>query len=266
MENRMTHVEAGEFWNRNAQAWTVLTRAGYDVYRDHLNTPAFLAMLPDVHGLVGLDIGCGEGHNTRLLAARGASMSAIDIAETFITHARQHEVEQPLGISYQVASAVELPFGDGAFDFATSFMCLMDLPETKQALQEAYRVLKPGGFLQFSISHPCFATPHRKNLRDASGKTYAFEVADYFRKMDGELEVWIFNAAPKEARAGFDKFRIPRFHRPLSEWLNLLIEVGFQLEHFGEPAPSEEVMAKYPALQDAGVLAYFLHVRARKQP
>jgi trans-aconitate methyltransferase len=41
---------------------------GHDIYRDHLNTPAFFAMLPDVEGLAGLDIGCGEGHNTRLLA------------------------------------------------------------------------------------------------------------------------------------------------------------------------------------------------------
>lgn len=127
----MTHVEAGQYWNRNAEAWTVLTRAGYDVYRDHLNTPAFLAMLPDIHGLVGLDIGCGEGHNTRLLAARGVRMSAIDIAETFINHAMQHEVENPLGISYQVASAVELPFPDGSFDFTTSFMCLMDRTRPK---------------------------------------------------------------------------------------------------------------------------------------
>ena len=42
-------------------------RAGYDHYRDGLNTPAFLAMLPETRGLSGLDIGCGEGHNTRLL-------------------------------------------------------------------------------------------------------------------------------------------------------------------------------------------------------
>lgn len=264
MKHGMTHVEAGQYWNRNAYAWTMLTRAGYDIYRDHLNTPAFLAMLPDVRGLAGLDIGCGEGHNTRLLAERGATMSAIDIAGQFITHARQREAELQQGIRYQVASAVELPFPEGTFDFATSFMCLMDLPETKQALKEAYRVLKPGGFLQFSISHPCFATPHRKNLRDASGKTYAFEVADYFRQTHGDLEVWIFNAAPKEARAGLDKFRIPRFHRPLSEWLNLLMDVGFQLERFNEPRPTEEVMTKYPGLQDAGVVAYFLHVRARK--
>ena len=38
-------------------------------------------MLPDVRGLAGLDIGCGEGHNTRLLAGRGARLTAIDISE-----------------------------------------------------------------------------------------------------------------------------------------------------------------------------------------
>jgi trans-aconitate methyltransferase len=68
----MDHEEVGRLWNANADAWTKLSRAGYDVYRDYLNTPAFFTMLPDVDGLSGLDIGCGEGHNTRLLARRRA--------------------------------------------------------------------------------------------------------------------------------------------------------------------------------------------------
>jgi ubiquinone/menaquinone biosynthesis C-methylase UbiE len=161
----MDHEEVGRFWDANAQAWTRLARAGYDVYRDRLNTPAFFALLPDVSGLAGLDIGCGEEHNTRLLARRGARVTAVDIAETFVAHAREAETEDPLGIDYRVASAVALPFPDQSFDFATAFMSLMDVPETGRALAEAFRVLKPGGFLQFSITHPCFDTPHRRNLR-----------------------------------------------------------------------------------------------------
>src|SRR5919108_5496317 len=169
----MDHEEVGRYWNANAEAWTRLARAGYDIYRDYLNTPAFFEMLPDVKGLAGLDVGCGEGHNTRLLARRGARVSAVDIAEDFIAHARAAEAREPLGIDYRVASAVDLPFADATFDFATGFMSFMDIPETDRALAEACRVLKPGGFLQFSISHPCFDTPHRRNLRDANGLTYA---------------------------------------------------------------------------------------------
>ena len=68
-------------------------RAGYDFYRDGLNTPAFLPMLPETRGLSGLDIGCGEGHNTRLLAERAARMVGIDISGNFVRHAREAEEE-----------------------------------------------------------------------------------------------------------------------------------------------------------------------------
>lgn len=198
----MDHEEVGHFWNSNADAWTELARAGYDVYRDHLNSPAFFALLPDVKGLSGLDIGCGEGYNTRLLAKRGARVTAVDIADVFIAHAKHAEANEPLGIDYRVASAVALPFADESFDFATGFMSLMDVPEKNRALAEAWRVLKPGGFLQFSISHPCFDTPHRRNLRDANGRTYAIEVGDYFRGRDGEIEEWLFTAAPPRVKQG----------------------------------------------------------------
>src|SRR5262245_24508680 len=136
----MKHEEAGRYWNECAEVWTLLARRGYDVYRDHLNTPAFFAMLPTVEGLRGLDIGCGEGHNTRLLAKRGAIMNAIDISEGFVLYAKEYEEQQPLGIDYRVASAVALPFPDESFDFATGFMSLMDVPETDRALAEAYRI------------------------------------------------------------------------------------------------------------------------------
>jgi ubiquinone/menaquinone biosynthesis C-methylase UbiE len=260
----MNHEEVGRYWNANADAWTQLARAGYDIYRDYFNTPAFLRMLPAVEGLAGLDIGCGEGYNTRLLAERGARVMAIDIADVFIAHAKRVEEQAPLGIDYRVASAVELPFADGAFDFATGFMSFMDVPETDRVLQEAYRVLRPGGFLQFSITHPCFDTPHRRNLRDATGKTYALEVGDYFRNLEGEIDEWLFKSAPLHAKQGLRKFKVPRFTRTFSQWLNLLIETGFLLERVEEPRPDDETVRACPDLQDAQVVAYFLHFRIRK--
>jgi ubiquinone/menaquinone biosynthesis C-methylase UbiE len=260
----MDHVEAGLFWNANADAWTKLARAGYDVYRDYLNTPAFFEMLPDVIGLAGLDIGCGEGYNTRLLARRGAKMTAVDIAENFVANARHAETDEPLGIEYRVASAVDLPFAEASFDFATGFMSFMDIPELDRALAEAYRVLRPHGFLQFSILHPCSDTPHRRNLRDVNGVTYALEVGDYFRNLDGAVAEWLFGAAPSHVTREFPKFKTPRFTRTISHWLNLLIDSGFRLERIAEPRPSDETVRVCPDLQDAQVVAYFLHVRVRK--
>ena len=260
----MNHRTVGEFWNKNAEAWTKLARAGYDVYRDQLNTPAFLELLPPVTGLVGLDLGCGEGHNTRLVAKRGAAMTAIDIAATFIRHAQAEETRAPLGITYREASAVELPFADASFDFATAFMSLMDIPEIEQVLAEAFRVLRPGGFLQFSMTHPCFNPPHRRNCRDEERVTYAIEVGDYFVDARGRVDEWIFGTAPESLRRGLPMFKVPRFHRPISEWLNLLLAAGFTLEKFAEPCPSEATVRAHPLLQDAAVAAYFLHIRVRK--
>ena len=260
----MDDHEVGKLWDANAEVWTRLARQGYDVYRDHFNTPAFFDMLPEVTGLEGLDIGCGEGHNTRLLAQRGAFLKAIDVSEVFIRHAREAELLTPLEIDYRVASALDLPFPEAAFDFATGFMSFMDIPDAPRLLAESFRVLKPGGFLQFSILHPCFDTPHRRNLRDAEGTTYAIEVGGYFDNLRGEIAEWLFVAAPAEVKEGLPNFKIPRFTRTISQWLNLLLETGFVLERVEEPRPSDATVAAQPDLQDAQVVAYFLHVRARK--
>ncbi len=251
--------EVAAFWEGNAETWTRQTRAGYDVYRDALNTPAFLEMLPPVSGLRGLDIGCGEGANTRQVAGLGATMSGIDVAPTFIRHA----VEAGGDIDYQIADAHALPFADGMFDFVTAFMSLMDMPKPEVAVAEAARVLKPGGFLQFSILHPCFVPPYRKTLRNSDGTTRAVELGRYFDATDGDIERWWFTPTPSEERATIAPFQVPRFHRPLFAWVDMIIAAGLMVEKLGEPMASEAVAKAHPIVEDTRVVPIFLHVRAR---
>jgi ubiquinone/menaquinone biosynthesis C-methylase UbiE len=257
----LDHRQAGRYWERNAAAWTLLSRQGWDIYRDAVNTPAFLELLPDVTGLRGLDIGCGEGHNTRLFARRGARMFAVDISPAFIHFAIQAESDD---IQYSVANALELPFAAGQFDFATAVMSLMDLPDQMQAFREIHRVLRPGGFLQFSITHPCFSTPHRRNLRSADGQTYAIEVGRYFERVDGRIDRWTFSAAPEDVKAGLEPFEVPLFHRTLAEWLNTIIQSGLLLERVAEPKADGATVRQVPAVADTQVVAYFLHFLCRK--
>lgn len=261
----MTRDEAAACWEANAETWTRHARAGLDTYRDWVNTPAFLAMLPPVAGLRGLDIGCGEGGNTRSVARLGADMTGLDRSRTFLRHACGAERDEPLGIGYVRSDAASLPFADAAFDFATAFMSLMDMPDQAAALAEAYRVLRQGGFLQFSILHPCFVPPHRRVLREADGRTVrAIEVGGYFDVIDGRVDRWWFGAVPAEERARVPAFQEPRFHRTLSTWLNLVVSAGFVLERFGEPCADAAVAARVPAVADTRVAPLFLHVRGRK--
>ncbi|MFX1591225.1 MAG: class I SAM-dependent methyltransferase [Promethearchaeota archaeon] len=260
MENR----DIGRYWNENAKNWAKLSRMGYDRCRDLINSPAFFKMLPDISNLKGLDIGCGEGHNTRIAAKKGGKMTAIDISEVFIKYATETEQENPLGIKYKVASGTELPYSDNCYDFAIATMSLMDMAENEKAIQEAFRVIKPGGFFQFSITHPIVSNSDWRWIRNEEGKKIGFVIEDYFKKLNGELEEWIFGAAPKEITENMNKFKIPRFTRTLSEWLNLLIEKGFILEKFCEPYAEDEILKKHPEEYDSRIIPYFLIIRCIK--
>lgn len=141
----------------------------------------------------------------------------------------------------------------------------MDLPDHLAVLRQVHRVLRPDGFLQFSILHPCFSPPTRRNIRNAEGTTIAVQVADYFQTSDGRIEEWRFGNAPAAEKAVTAPFRVPRFHRTLSSWFNLLIGTGFLIEEIGEPMADETTASEFPAVQDTRVVPLFLHLRVRKQ-
>src|SRR6476620_4813518 len=99
---RLDEEGVQQAWNRNAPVWVERVRAGRDLYREVFNNPAFMAFLPPLAGLAVLDLGCGEGTNTRIVAQTGARLTGVDIAPAMIEAARAEEVRAPLGISYEI--------------------------------------------------------------------------------------------------------------------------------------------------------------------
>ena len=141
----MDDKEVGKYWDENAENWIKLARLGYDRCRDLINSPAFFKMLPDISNLGGLDFGCGEGYNTRIAARNGAKMAAIDISKRFIASAEEMEKQEPLGIKYQVASAIDLPFPNNYFDHIFICFVLEHLKNPLGALINLKQKLKNGG-------------------------------------------------------------------------------------------------------------------------
>lgn len=256
----MTRPDTRALWNANAPAWTGLSRAGLDRYRDLVNTPAFFLLLPPVEGLTCLDLGCGEGHNTRLLAGKGARVAALDIAESFISAAAGQDRS---GICYLVGDGAALPFGASAFDAVTAFMSLMDVADPERTLGEVARVLRPGGFVQFSVLHPVISAPIGRWVNDESGVRQARAVGDYFYQ--GPLtETWTFSAAPAEVRDRYQPFTITYARRTLAGWLTAVLSAGLIIEAIAEPCADEETAAAHPQVADTRIVPYFLIVRARK--
>lgn len=130
---------------------------------------------PDMYGLVRkwcgisdgmkvLDVGCGTGFFTRLLAGggRGVEVTGLDTEEAFIEYARRAgAADQPADPSddtrtdqapyqyrspeYVLGDAFDMPFEDGSFDIVASHTFLTCISDPAGAMSEMKRVVRPGG-------------------------------------------------------------------------------------------------------------------------
>src|SRR5216684_4373524 len=93
-----------------------------------------------------LDVGCGSGWATRLLAgyATNGQVTCIDISDEMIRVARESSSAVP-NVDFEVASADELPFTDNEFTHAFSMEALYYYTDIPKALAEIHRVLRPRG-------------------------------------------------------------------------------------------------------------------------
>ena len=94
-----------------------------------------------------LDIGCGDGKFTRVLATICSDVTGIDVKERKIAEAKQAAQAAGLKIDFRVASAEDLPFPDSSLDVVVFSNSLHHMPHPDVALQEALRVLVPSGVI-----------------------------------------------------------------------------------------------------------------------
>lgn len=104
---------------------------------------ARMAVGPDARVL---DVGCGSGWATRLLAESAVygSVTGIDISDEMVRVARRSSDSLP-NVHFEVASAERLPFPDNSFSHAFSMESLYYYRDIPKALKEIHRVLGPSG-------------------------------------------------------------------------------------------------------------------------
>jgi SAM-dependent methyltransferase len=184
--------------------------------------PAVLALLGDVRGRRVLDLGCGPGLYAEALLAAGAEVVGCDASSRMVELARQrsggaadlrvHDLEAPLDW-----------LGDASVDLAVSALVHHDVTDRIGLLLEVRRVLRPGGALVLSTTHP---TDDWLRL----GGSY-FEVAPF-------VERW---------RIGWD---VTAWRLPLSQLVDEFADAGFVVERLVEPQPDDSLAESHPEVHE----------------
>ena len=100
---------------------------------------------------VVVDIGCGGGILTEAMAAAGAHVTGIDMAEKPLGVARLHQLESGASVNYELRTAEDLAAERaGEFDIVTCLEMLEHVPDPAEVIRSCYRLAKPGGHVFFS--------------------------------------------------------------------------------------------------------------------
>jgi ubiquinone/menaquinone biosynthesis C-methylase UbiE len=217
---------------------------------DNLIFPYIYSLLNPIKPAYVCDLACGQGKLSRLLAQRGARVLGVDISINLLNIAQEYEKTKSLGVTYLHDDAESLSkINDNEFDGVICHMALMDIPNLESTFASVSRVLKTSGWFAFSITHPCFESPHAKweEISDGRIKRNVFE---YF-----EDRFWL-SKSPNGIRG-----QVGAHHRKLSTYINLLVQTGFTVTQMIEPKGTKDEINLVPGLE---VVPTFMMLQAKK--
>ena len=112
-------------------------------------------LLGDVAGRDVLEVGCGAAQAGRWLVAQGARVTAFDVSRGQLAKARELDSRTGVPVTVVQADAQRLPFRDASFDLVVSaFGAIPFVSDSAGTMRGIARVLRPGGRLVFSATHP----------------------------------------------------------------------------------------------------------------
>lgn len=178
-----------------------------------------------------LDVGCGSGVLTKRLAESSRKVVGLDVSGVSIDIAQRH-----CG-NLQNLQFVHTPVENFArshqdeFDVVIANMMLMTTPNLASTLEAIASVLRTGGHLVFTITHPCF-WPYYWGYADEPWFHYSESML-----IEGPLAISHDSGTPPVTTHA---------HRPVSLYIEELLGHGLCIESLMEPMPSDSVAPRYP--------------------
>jgi len=236
-------------WEKHADWWQDEFTNGVDAEYEEQIIPLALDLLAGRDTV--LDVGTGEGQiSRRLISADADWVIGVDPTASQISKA----VQRGGGPVYLRCDADALPFADGRFDAALACLVYEHIEAMEAALQESARVLRPGGRFVLMLNHPLLQTPGSGWIDD--------------QWLDPPERYWRIGPYLQEAstveEVQKDVF-IPFVHRPLSRYVNAMVEAGFIFKRMIEPAPPEGFLDRAAQYREAAAIPRLLVLVADKR-
>ncbi len=185
-----------------------------------------LQLLPaDMTGLDAIELGCGTAYVSAWMARRGARVVGIDGSEAQLATARRLAGEHGVELTLLHGNAEDVPYPDGSFDIAVSEYGAAIWCDPFVWVPEAHRLLRPGGALVFLGTTPlammCVPLDGSVPLTDRLARDY-------------------FSMHRFDWRDAVDDPGGIEFNLPISRWVRLFRDTGFEVEDYLElQAPAD---------------------------
>jgi len=209
-------TDARALYDQTATNWS---RQQPSSLSDYTARPHVMALCEPLAGKAVLDLGCGEGYCSRMLAQRGARVQGLDLSPRMIELARTAEQAQPLGIRYDTADAATVDLGEASVDLVVAVFLFnyLDVAQMRRTMANVHRMLRPGGSFVFAVPHPAFAF-----MRRESAPPFYFDVggAGYYSARDSLFggRIW------KRDGTALD---VQLVHKTLEDYFAGLRDAGF---------------------------------------
>jgi len=217
-------------WENVAEWYDDLIEERRSDHYDEVILPRTIELLDLAPGLRVLDLACGQGVLSRLIAEKGADVVGVDSAESLIASAKDRSPEH---LRYEVGDARNLTDLElGVFDKIACVMALMNIDELTPVLRTCAGLLKPGGALVGVVLHPVFRSPKTTSwgwLEQNRTKLQFRRIDAYLSSRSSEI---IMN--PAEAAAGGEKVTTSTHHRPIEGYVRALADAGLMIDRLDE--------------------------------
>jgi ubiquinone/menaquinone biosynthesis C-methylase UbiE len=226
-------IDKSTSWGKEAVWYDKMLEEKEDTYQSKVILPNLIRILDPKPDQVIVELGCGQGFFSRIIAKSGARVLGVDISKELIAIANKRSDEENIStrnIAFYTGSADGASMiADRSADSLIIILAIQNMKNLAGVVGEIKRILKPNGKAIFVMNHPAFRVLKNSDWGfDDSTKTQYRKVSKYLSQFEVDIDMH-----PGERNK--DKSSITKsFHRSLQDYMKAFAKEGFAITRLEE--------------------------------